>query len=743
MIQNLNLYTNESSGQSTQYSSEILLQLGKKAGLIAKQLGALPSIEKSSDNKMSHSLFSSVDSSSKEDKQSNNNNSNLDSNQNGEIGVGNSGTASKETIYKVFLALRTRESVFDDSKDHSNLDLYSDEILNSVYSFEGIEKMFTLDTKQKNAFRIIASSIAMRILNEHSDADGMLHDIMSPNEDNVNIKEWLKSFGADPNLIMYLAGQAGSGKTHTLSACIKFTENLYRALGLAFGPEKFKVTAMTGSAASNFPGGTTTHSTVKLNTATAKLSYDANWGSTIVVVIDEMSFLTFKDLRKLDMHLRILTGNRDKLYGGLKVIFAGDMFQLKPCSTNGKALYEDSNGQNDFYWKGCISRVVYLENDHRFKEDSPWGALLFRISRGTHSDEDIQKLNQRCFKNNPNLKAELKKYPNASFASYTNEERCSVGTAAFDTQVEAYCSKDDLIAPPENILIVEANIYLSNGKIYDNISHSRVVSWCADESIQKSSGTTRIDPALKLCSDCPLIINSNNNLDQNVGNGSLCFLKKVKLKENCTPYKKKYNGYWVRCVRASDVEFILLHKNHEGKKEKKPVVVKIQPVKTTVNIKLRNLGSTVMKSQKIEQLDVLSGSASTGHKLQGQSKDALIVVDWTYKIDNWIYVVLSRVRTMNGIFFMQPIDPEKIKPPNQQLIHHENFFHGKEKEQNRNFENLFEKEQLKTPTDYQHTINHSKIQQVVKKIVKKEQNTELININIQQNNKKQSIRKKC
>ena len=61
--------------------------------------------------------------------------------------------------------------------------------------------------------------------------------------------------------------------------------------------------------------------------------------------------------------------------------------------------------------------------------------------------------------------------------------------------------------------------------------------------------------------------------------------------------------------------------------------------------------SLPLLKQKVLQLDVLSGMASTGHWLQGQTKEALIVVGWTYMIENWIYVVLSRVTTMKGIFF--------------------------------------------------------------------------------------------
>ena len=49
---------------------------------------------------------------------------------------------------------------------------------------------------------------------------------------------------------------------------------------------------------------------------------------------------------------------------------------------------------------------------------------------------------------------------------------------------------------------------------------------------------------------------------------------------------------------------------------------------------------------KVTQIPV----ATTGHKLQGMSKDTLIVNDWNYRCANWVYVVLSRVRRRKGLF---------------------------------------------------------------------------------------------
>ena len=59
---------------------------------------------------------------------------------------------------------------------------------------------------------------------------------------------------------------------------------------------------------------------------------------------------------------------------------------------------------------------------------------------------------------------------------------------------------------------------------------------------------------------------------------------------------------------------------------------------------------------RITQILVNSNIAMTGHKLQGMSKDVLIVNSWNYGFANWVYVVLSRVRTLSGLYLCQPFD---------------------------------------------------------------------------------------
>jgi hypothetical protein len=52
----------------------------------------------------------------------------------------------------------------------------------------------------------------------------------------------------------------------------------------------------------------------------------------------------------------------------------------------------------------------------------------------------------------------------------------------------------------------------------------------------------------------------------------------------------------------------------------------------------------------MNQFSFVSNSATTGHKLQGKTVASILVYEWTYKFVNWAYVVLSRVKTVTGLF---------------------------------------------------------------------------------------------
>jgi hypothetical protein len=74
----------------------------------------------------------------------------------------------------------------------------------------------------------------------------------------------------------------------------------------------------------------------------------------------------------------------------------------------------------------------------------------------------------------------------------------------------------------------------------------------------------------------------------------------------------------------------------------------------------------------MKQVQANRNDATTGHKLQGISKDVIIITSWptgglAAMFKNWEYVVLSRVRTISGLFLIKPIDMDKSFKPSEEL----------------------------------------------------------------------------
>jgi hypothetical protein len=144
-----------------------------------------------------------------------------------------------------------------------------------------------------------------------------------------------------------------------------------------------------------------------------------------------------------------------------------------------------------------------------------------------------------------------------------------------------------------------------------------------------------------------------------------------------------WNGYKVYTVEACGVKQIFCE--YTKKHETEPTKTFMLPVKTfdiSVRIPIHQ-GKHFLKlaKSKINQFPVNSDIASTGHKLQGMTKQYLIVAQLNYSTPNWIYVVLSRVTTLHGLFLLQPIKAN-FNPQPSKLLQEELHLFSK---QSRNF----------------------------------------------------------
>jgi hypothetical protein len=61
------------------------------------------------------------------------------------------------------------------------------------------------------------------------------------------------------------------------------------------------------------------------------------------------------------------------------------------------------------------------------------------------------------------------------------------------------------------------------------------------------------------------------------------------------------------------------------------------------------------------------------NKLQGMSKDVIIVTSWPTGFKNWEYIVLSRARTLSGLYLVEPINMNKSFKPSNELKRYVKF----------------------------------------------------------------------
>jgi len=276
--------------------------------------------------------------------------------------------------------------------------------------------------------------------------------------------------------------------------------------------------------------------------------------------------------------------------------------------------------------------------------------------------------------------------------------------------------------PPTHTIVIEANITSSNTKKNNRKINShlcqRIWTTCGDANALV--GHKHIEPALCLYMGAIVMCIDNKHLKDKVprGNGTVCQVMKIKLKQDAPSHKwKNFYGRKVWTVNAKDVEYVecehvhktarmlqletqiknwtnqLEHDKQQNQTDLDKIKFNISKTKTLlstitndrkfklepeiclpkISIKQFSYSTKPIEFQcKMKQIQVNRNDATTGHKLQGISKDVIIITSWptgglAAMFKNWEYVVLSRVRTLSGLFLIKPIDMDKSFKPSEEL----------------------------------------------------------------------------
>lgn len=214
------------------------------------------------------------------------------------------------------------------------------------------------------------------------------------------------------NKNVFLTGKAGTGKTTFLK---KIIENTHK---------KAAIVAPTGIAAIN-AGGATIHSffqippstfipvnlssselpaNIIINTPsslTMKMRMNAERQKLIreleLLIIDEVSMLRADLLDMIDLRLKQVRRKQHLLFGGVQVLFIGDLLQLPPVvRSEERALVSRFYEGPFFFHAQCLKeeKPVYVELDKIYRQkDERFVALLNNLRNNLITDQDAQLLN--------------------------------------------------------------------------------------------------------------------------------------------------------------------------------------------------------------------------------------------------------------------------------------------------------------------------------------------------------------
>jgi ATP-dependent DNA helicase PIF1 len=192
---------------------------------------------------------------------------------------------------------------------------------------------------------------------------------------------------------VFLTGRAGTGKSTLLKYFRKKTK------------KKHVVLAPTGVAALNVKG-QTIHSFFgfhpRIEKSLVRKAFEDNlpmFKNLEMIIIDEISMVRADLLDCVDRALR-LNRNKPKVpFGGVQMVFIGDLYQLPPVVTRDEQHRFEVEYPSPYFFHSDVLRpehveVIELQKVHRQKEAS-FVALLNNLRLGQVPHEDVQVWNER------------------------------------------------------------------------------------------------------------------------------------------------------------------------------------------------------------------------------------------------------------------------------------------------------------------------------------------------------------
>ena len=145
-----------------------------------------------------------------------------------------------------------------------------------------------------------------------------------------------------------------------------------------------------------------------------------------MVIVDKVSFMSCKMIDIFEGRCKSFKDAPNLNYGGLDIVFVGDLHQLEPCKGGWGRLYDSFTPE----WHGMLNCYLELNGMHCFNNDILWGEILLRFRNGKLTHDDIDIINECAINDNQDIP------DNIAYATYTNLDSAAINIALF----KKYCT---------------------------------------------------------------------------------------------------------------------------------------------------------------------------------------------------------------------------------------------------------------------------------------------------------------
>lgn len=483
--------------------------------------------------------------------------------------------------------------------------------------------------------------------------------------------------------LLYMGGAAGTGKSHVIeSICFLFRVFDMRASVI--------VTALTGAAAVTLQA-PTLHSALNIGmrqVAAPGAEMSNKFASTSLLIIDEISMMGVKLLYDLNLRLRGLKNMR-KPFGGLSVLFVGDFCQFPPVGALSLMTLKSTAGGD--LWRDQVTAVVMLDEQMRQAEDPEFASHLQRFRDGNVDDASIAYFNTRCkFPSEQPLDAAAvitaslascppephnMAAPSATPANHEsrafvpivvadNKHRVSFNRAIFMRLEEQFRQRQERSAVAGSSKATALPFF----RIDATYSQGQASSVSYDLSDQArahvmAAQVNGFEHSLMLYAGMEVIISKNLALSQGIANGSRAVVQRIQLHPGLREPVVDAQATSMRVLRAAaDVACVIVRlKGAQNELSNIQFEDHLGPGEFCVYIK-NELVQTAVKGRQfhILQFPLLPAFCITAHKTQGLTIPRLILAQTLSKTPRYLYVVLSRLKSISGLQLLAPLPSNPV-----------------------------------------------------------------------------------